>query len=116
MKLFDELLDFTNGLEINEEYASLNAFRALSFSEKGEYKIAMELINIIIEKIQKNNLFISNLYAIKGDIYEKQDMITNAIDSYEKSLKVEESTIKNDVLTKLKEIKLLFNESTKKEN
>ncbi|MFX1258160.1 MAG: tetratricopeptide repeat protein [Promethearchaeota archaeon] len=116
LKLFDELLDFTKDLEINGKNALLNGFRALAFSEKDDHEMAINLINRILDKIQKNDPFVANLLAMKGEIYKKQHLIIDAIESYQKSLEVERSIIKAEVLSKLQECELELNDDNEEEN
>jgi len=114
--LFNRLLNFTVNIDNSEENALIIALKALSFSEKGDYKKALDLISDIIEKMSKKNPFIANLYAIEGEIYKKQEDILKAIESFQKSLNVEGSSIKNDVMGKIKECERLLDDSIKKED
>ena len=86
--------------KINEETFPVFNTKAYCLAKKGKFKEAHDIIDKVLEIVDKDNKNKSNFLDSKGDFYKMEGKITKAIEFYKKSLNITN--------------KLPFHEETKK--
>ena len=103
-KFNDAIAFFKEALKINPDYTEANLNLAVLLNDLGRYKESKELFAHIKKKTSSRldpvlKGKVSNRHAALGDIYRSVGMFNEAIEEYQKALKI--SPTYSDILTKL---------------